>query len=237
MPTVRTSEEPALETIRNVPPFSMLTEDEWREVVRTLTVRTYPEDTYLFFEGDPPSNLYVIVQGHVALIRHTLEGRDVVLDVMQPGNMVGELAIFEGVPYSSSGKTLDEVTAVVIPRERFHQMLAQYPRMAGAVIFDLTRRVRHLSDLVQSLAIERVERRLARILLRLARISGEHRDDGLLINLPLTRQDLADMAGTTVETAIRTLSRMRRQGIVDTSHGHLIIRDVERLVRIAEEGE
>ena len=126
---------------------------------------------------------------------------------------------------------------MVIPRERFHQMLARYPRLASAVIFDLTHRVRHLSDLVQSLAIERVERRLARILLRLARISGEPHEDGVLIKLPLTRQDLADMAGTTVETTIRTLSRMRREGIVDTVHGYMLIRDAERLTRIAEEGE
>ncbi len=237
MSPVRLKEREHIESIRRVPPFSVLTEDEWREVAETLTIHTFPEGTYLFFEGDPPTNLYVIVRGHIALIRHTLEGRDVVLDVMRPGNMVGELAIFEGVPYSSSGKTLDEVTAVVIPRERFHQMLTRYPRMASAVIFDLTRRVRHLSDLVQSLAIERVERRLARILLRLARISGEPQNGGLLIKLPLTRQDLADMAGTTVETTIRTLSRMRRQGIVDTEHGYVLIRDVERLTRIAEEGE
>lgn len=237
MASVRTLEQPSVEAIRRVPPFSTLTDAEWQEVAQTLDLRTFPEGIYLFFEGDPPTYLYVIVRGHVALIRHTLEGRDVVLDVMRPGNMVGELAIFEGVPYSASGKTLDAVTAVVIPREQFHHMLARYPRLASAVIFDLTRRVRHLSDLVQSLAIERVEQRLARILLRLARISGEAQQEGILIRLPLTRQDLADMAGTTVETTIRTLSRLRREGIVDTMHGHVLIRDMKRLTQIAEEGE
>ena len=116
-------------------------------------------------------------------------------------------------------------------------MLNRYPRLAQAVIFDLTRRVRHLSDLVQSLVIDRVEQRLARILLRLVKISGEHTDEGWLITLPLTRQDLADMAGTTVETAIRTLSRMRKESIVDTRHGRIIIRDPDKLMDIAEKGE
>jgi len=98
------------------------------------------------------------------------------------------------------------------------------------------RRVRHLSDLVQSLAIERVEQRLARILLRLMKISGEPHERGTLISLPLTRQDLADMAGTTVETTIRTLSRMRREGIVDTMRGRILVLDPARLAHIAEEG-
>ncbi len=227
----------SVEAIRQIPPFTVLDEREWREVSDILIVRTYEEGTYLFFTGDPPTTLYVILQGHVALVRHSAEGRDIVLDVMRPGNMVGELAVFEGIPYSASGKALDTVRTVSIPRETFLHMLNRYPRLASAVIFDLTRRVRHLGDLVQSLVIERVEQRLARILLRLARISGERTEEGLLITLPLTRQDLADMAGTTVETAIRTLSRMRKEGIVDTRHGRILIQDPARLSEITESGE
>ncbi len=237
MPTRRAEQiEETLNIIRQVPPFAVLQDDEWRDVLAEVSVRTFPEGVYIFFEGDPPTALYVILEGHIALIRHTPEGRDVVLDVMRPGNLVGELAVFEGVPYSASAKTLDEVRTVVLPREKFLHLLSRYPRMASAIIFDLTRRVRHLSDLVQSLAIERVEQRLARILLRLAKISGQAHPNGILISLPLTRQDLADMAGTTVETAIRTLSRMRKDGVVDTVRGRILIRDVERLAQIAEEG-
>ncbi len=227
----------SVEAIRQIPPFTVLDEREWTELAQSLILRTYDEGTYLFFEGDPPTTLYLILEGHVALVRHSPEGRDIVLDVMRPGNMVGELAVFEGVPYSASGKALDSVRAVTIPRSKFLHMLNRYPRLAQAVIFDLTRRVRHLSDLVQSLVIDRVEQRLARILLRLAKISGEHTDEGWLITLPLTRQDLADMAGTTVETAIRTLSRMRKENIVDTRRGRIIIRDPDKLMDIAEKGE
>ena len=224
----------ALEAIRRVPPFTALRESEWQRLLPELSVRTFPENTFLFFEGDPPQALYVILQGHVALIRHTLEGRDVVLDVMRPGTMIGELAVLEGVPYSASAKTLTEVAAVVFTREQFLRLLHTYPQVAMAVIYDLVRRVRHLSDLVQSLAIERVEQRLARILLRLMKISGEPREEGTLITLPLTRQDLADMAGTTVETTIRTLSRMRREGLIGTVRGRLLVRDPARLAEIAE---
>jgi len=236
MPTKRVQAAP-FDVIRQIPPFTVLNEREWEELAEHLVLRTYDEGTYLFFAGDPPSMLYLIVEGHVALIRHSPEGRDIVLDVMRPGNMVGELAVFEGVPYSASGKALDTVKTVAIPRAKFLRMLNRYPHLAQAVIFDLTRRVRHLGDLVQSLVIDRVEQRLARILLRLAKISGEYTEDGWLITLPLTRQDLADMAGTTVETAIRTLSRMRKEGIVDTRHGRILIRDPEQLTEIAEKGE
>ncbi len=224
----------SVELARKVPPFTVLSAEEWTELRPSLHVRTFEEGSFLFFEGDPPVALYLILEGHIALVRHSPEGRDIVLDVMRPGNMVGELAVFEGVPYSASAKALDCVQVVAIPRDKFLYMLRRYPRMAIAVIYDLTRRVRHLSDLVQSLVIERVEQRLARILLRLAKINGDYTDEGVMIRLPLTRQDLADMAGTTVETAIRTLSRMRKEGIVDTVHGRILIRDPERLSRIAE---
>ncbi len=236
MPTKRVKTA-SIELARKVPPFTVLSSEEWAEVRTGLHVRKYEEGAFLFFEGDPPAALYLILEGHIALVRHSPEGRDIVLDVMRPGNMVGELAVFEGVPYSASAKALDHVQVVAIPRDKFLHMLRRYPRMATAVIYDLTRRVRHLSDLVQSLVIERVEQRLARILLRLAKISGERTEDGWVITLPLTRQDLADMAGTTVETAIRTLSRMRKEGIVDTVHGRIVIRDAERLSRIAETSE
>ncbi len=226
----------SLTALRHIPLFAVLQDEEWDEILDYLNIRTFAEGIYLFFEGDPPDALYVIIEGHIALIRHTSEGRDVVLDVMRPGNMVGELAVFEGVPYSASAKTLDEVQTVVFTREQFLRLLARYPRLASAVIYDLTRRVRHLSDLVQSLAIERVEQRLARILLRLAKISGQTHPEGVLITLPLTRQDLADMAGTTVETTIRTLSRLRKERVVDTWRGRILIRDGQRLARIAEEG-
>lgn len=226
-----------IEAIKTVPPFTTLREEDWEEIVHHLITHCYPKDTYIFFQGDPPDALYVIWRGHIALVRHTPEGRDVVLDVVGPGRMVGELAIFEAVPYSASAKTLDEVAVVAIPREDFLRMLERYPRLAYAVIYDLARRVRHLGDLVQSLVIERVEQRLARLLIRLATATGQQHNHYILIPLPLTRQDLADMIGTTVETTIRTLSRMRKEGIVDTTRGHILIRDLERLRDIAEEYE
>ncbi len=225
-----------LDTIRRIPPFTALRDAEWQRLVPEIAIRSFPEGVFLFFEGDPPRALYVLLEGHVALIRHTAEGRDVVLDIMRPGSMIGELAVLEGMPYSASAKTLTEVRAVVFTRDQFMRLLQTYPQMATAVIYDLVRRVRHLSDLVQSLAIERVEQRLARILLRLMKISGEPHERGTLITLPLTRQDLADMAGTTVETTIRTLSRMRREGIVDTMRGRILILDSARLTHLAEEG-
>lgn len=226
-----------LEAVRRVPPFTALRDPEWARIVPELYIQEFPPDTFLFFEGDPPRALYVILEGHVALIKHTLEGRDVVLDIMRPGTMIGELAVLEGVPYSASAKTLTPMRAVVFSREQFMRLLQEYPQFAMAVIYDLVRRVRHLSDLARSLAIERVEQRLARILLRLMKISGERGPRGIVITLPLTRQDLADMVGTTVETTIRTLSRWRQEGIVDTVRGRILIIDPRRLEHIAEEGQ
>ena len=114
-------------------------------------------------------------------------------------------------------------------------LLQRYPTLALAVINELGRRLRVANDLVQSLAVDRVEQRIARALLRLAMYNGTPTKDGLMIQMRLTRQDLADMTGTTVETAIRIMSRFRKQGWITTQRGRVIIKQSEQLNQVANQ--
>lgn len=224
-----------ISVVRTVPLFAALSESEWDDVAPLLNGFCYPRDAYLFFEGDPPDFLYVVWMGRVKLLRHSVDGRDVVLDVLGPGRLVGELAVFDGASYSQTVQTMEEVAVICIARKDFLYLLQRYPVLSLAVINELSRRLRVANDLVHSLAVDRVERRIARALLRLTTYNSVPVKDGLMIQMRLTRQDLADMTGTTVETAIRVMSRFRKQGWITTQRGRVVIKAPEALETVANQ--
>lgn len=224
-----------VQMVRNVPLFASLRERDWDEIAGLLNGVCFARDSYVFFEGDAPEFLYVVWMGRVKLLRHSVDGRDVVLDVMGPGRLLGELAVFEGAPYSQTAQAMEDVALVSITRTDYLDLLQRYPPLALAVINELGRRLRVANDLVQSLAVDRVDRRIARALLRLALYNGLKTDEGLMIQMRLTRQDLADMTGTTVETAIRVMSRFRKQGWITIQRGRVIIKQPEQLNLVANQ--
>ena len=224
-----------LQVVRTIPLFASLHQDAWDEVADKLVGLCFPRDAYLFFEGDPSGYLYIIWMGRVKLVRHSVDGRDVVLDVLGPERLLGELAVFEGAPYSQTAQAMEDVAVIAVARQDYLDLLQRFPALALAVINDLGRRLRVVNDLVQSLAVDRVERRIARALLRLALYNGSPTRDGTMIQMRLTRQDLADMTGTTVETAIRVMSRFRKAGWITTQRGHVIIKQADELGMVANQ--
>jgi len=225
-----------LKVVRTIPLFGALSERDWAAVTDLLGERSYRKDEYVFFEGDPPEALYIVWSGRVKLLRHSREGRDVVLDVIGASRMLGEMAVFEGSPYDFTAQAMEPTGLISIARYDFLSLLRRFPPLSLAVISELGRRLRSASDLVHSLAVERVARRIARVLLKMADAAGVPAEGGgTLIDVTLTRQDVADMAGTTVETAIRTMSRLRQQGVIATKRGRVVVLDSARLRNVAED--
>jgi len=221
--------------LREIPILSSLPESDQGKVKELFIEKPFGKDDYIFFEGDPSSWLGVVLKGRVKMIKHSEGGKDVVLDVILPGEMLGEVAAFNGEPYPATAQALEPTVVAIIHQDDYLRLLKQYPALALRVIEELGHRLREAQDLIKSMALERVERRIARILLKLAATTGSSNEDGIIIELPLTRQDIAEMAGTTVETAIRTMSKFRKGGLVQTKRGRVIILEPHQLVRIAEE--
>jgi CRP/FNR family transcriptional regulator len=221
--------------LEEMPVLSLLSPGDWEKVKDLFVEKHFGKDDYIFFEGDPSSWLGVILEGRVKMIKHSGAGKDVVLDVISPGEMLGEAAAFNGKPYPATAQAMEPTVVASIYRDDFLRLLKQYPILAMGLIEELGRRLREAQETIKSLAVERVERRIARILLKLAAATGSSSEEGIVIELPLTRQDIAEMAGTTVETAIRTMSKFRKKGLVQTKRGQVIILEPHQLVRIAEE--
>jgi CRP/FNR family transcriptional regulator, nitrogen oxide reductase regulator len=217
-----------------LPVFAGLSERDWDKIVDLFSERQYQKDDYIFLEGEAPEALYVVRSGKVKVLRHSTDGKDVVLRVASHGEMLGTVATFDGGGYPGTAQAIEDCMLLVVARNDCLTLCSRYPVFALAVIADLGARLRSAAEQIRSLAVERVEQRIARTLLKLAETAGSDVSDGRVIEMPLTRQDVADMTGTTVETAIRVMSKFRRLSLIRTRRGKVVLVDLEALLQISE---
>jgi CRP-like cAMP-binding protein len=177
-----------------------------------------------------------VAQGRVKMIKHSGSGRETILATFGPGQIVGEVGVLVGEEYPATAQTLEPTVTLSLRRAEYAELVGSHPDLAWALIAELGRRLQHAHETIRSMAVEKVERRVARVLLRMASTSGERLEGGAVrITLPLSRQDIADMAGTVIETAIRTLSKFQKQGFIETREGRIILLQPHQLVALAEE--
>jgi CRP-like cAMP-binding protein len=190
---------------------------------------------FYFMQGDPADALFVLVEGRVKLSQSTADGQQVLLRILTPVALFGALTmtLTEQVPVSA--ETAQDSLALAWKKSDLMELVRRFPQLALNAMQFMSDTLLEFQDRYRQLATERVERRLARTILRLANQVGVKTAQGVLINLPLTRQDLAEMSGTTLFTVSRTLSQWEDQGLVLVGRERVVIRFPHGLVRIAED--
>lgn len=161
------------------------------------------------------------------MLKHSSSGKEFIIAFFGPGEMFGEVAVFEDKPYPASAQAVEETGVLGIRREDFLSFLSQRPEVALKIIYVLGGRLRDAQARLKDIAGERVEQRVASILLMLSSKLGP--------SLPFTRQEIADMAGTTTETAIRVMSQFKERGIIRSTRGRTVILNRDKL-RLLSEG-
>lgn len=218
------------------PLFAPLSGSERAEVQKRLVQRRYEKDEYLFFEGDPAEWLVFVAEGRIKMIKHSESGRETILATFGPGQILGEVGVLVGDVYPATAQALEPAVTLNLRRAEYVELVRTHPDLAWALIVELGRRLQHAHESIRSMAVEKVERRVARVLLRMASASGERLEGGAVrITVALSRQDVADMAGTVLETAIRTMSGFQKRGYLETREGHIVLLKPHQLVAIAEE--
>ena len=207
--------------------FSSLNEDELTELAGLAIKRSFVPGEFVFWDGDAPEWFYIVAEGRVKVLKHSSLGKEFIIAFFGPGEMFGEVAVFEDKPYPASAQAVAETKVLGIRREDFLSFLAHCPQVALRIISVLGGRLRDAQSRLKDLAGERVEQRLARTLLMLSAKLGT--------TLPFTRQEIADMAGTTTETAIRFMSRLKDGGIIRSTRGKITILNETKL-RLLSEG-
>lgn len=197
--------------------------------------RHLANEAFCFQQEDPASLLYVLVEGQIKLTKLTPEGNQVLLRFVHPGEMFGGISMFGETTYPVSAQAVGDCSVLTWDTDTLSRLMESHPRMALNAMRHLAQRVQELQQRNLELATERVERRIAHALLRLAQASGRQVEGGVLIDLPLSRQDLAEMTGTTLYTVSRTLSAWQQKGLVEVGRERVLIRFPHGLVTIAED--
>jgi len=223
----------AADLLRTTPIFSRLAPADRQRVGEVAVVREFAKGD-LIFEQDSQSEFYAIAAGRVKIFKMMPNGKDVILEVFGPGDPLGAVAAYMDRPFPASAMALEPTTCVVVPRAAFFRLLESNPSLVRGLLLGLTTRLVELTNRLAELTGGRIEPRFARLFLKLASEMGRPERGGTLVPLALSRQDLADMTGTTIETCIRIMSRWNKDDIVRTEKDGFVVLDREELERIAE---
>ena len=187
----------------------------------------------IYREGEPSAHLYVLAIGKVRLGRADGEHRRILLDVLGPGDFFGTLAALEGPAYPDTATSLTTGCALVITVDAFRELMKQHPSIAIAALRVVMDRLEAARARIALSSSSTLDQRVATTLARLAAKFGERRESDLLIQVPLTRQDLAEMTGATIESVSRVVSRFQRDGMIHAGRGWIAVRDPERLAAVS----
>jgi CRP-like cAMP-binding protein len=185
----------------------------------------------LLVEGKPADYVWAVKSGAVHITKRGPDRRGVVLEVIPPGELFGAVAALEERPYPASAQAAEPSVVWKVPAQLVRDLCLKYPALRAAILSQMAERLRSAHDSMRSLALEKVEQRLAKMLLKLANKVGEKKSETIVLNV--TRQELADMVGTTVETTIRFTSKWLGQGLIVSSRHEIGLIDIERLRGIA----
>jgi CRP-like cAMP-binding protein len=209
----------------------MTTETNWTHAFReTGRTKRFGGHRVLFTDGDVADDVMMISRGHVKL-RASVHGRDVVLDVLGPGQLLGELSAIDGLPRSATAVTLDAVEVVMVPIEEFRTMMAQRPDMVRDVLQMLSARVRDASRRQAENGALDATGRLCRRLVEMADRFGAQGRESVSITAPLTQSDIAAWAGLSRESVVKSLHSLRRLGWVTTGPGTITVLEFAAVAR------
>lgn len=223
-----------LEILGQVPFFCDLPEDDLKQISELFREHGYEPEQTIYFSGDEARRLYVVASGKVKLMRHTLIGQDVLLDVLTPGEYFGSLSALGDDIYPDTAQAQTAACVLGVGADDFRRILASHPSVAIKVLDLTSERLRAAQEMVRRLSAHTVEQRIAYTLLKLGEKLGEPADEGLLIQMPLSREDLAGMTGTTTATASRVMSQLQKDGLINSGRQWVALTDESGLRAIAE---
>lgn len=221
--------------LAQTPLFNFLSPADRQRMARQMVEARYGKNQFIFQEGDPAEYLYIVKEGAVKCVKCGSNGKDVTLKILMPGDLFCcEAAMLDGAPHPGCARPMGEASVLKLSKTAYLDLLKRNPDAALAVIKYLGRRLNEAQENAKTLALDRAEQRLASLLVTLAERTGVPDRDGIRLSVRLTRQDLADMTGMTVETTIRILSRLKHADLVTGTANRILIRDLKQLKQLAD---
>lgn len=217
--------------------FKGLSDDGLTAVCQSSKIRKVKAGEFFFHEGEPAESFFVLLSGLARLLQTTSDGKQVIVHLCTPSHGMAIVAALGSVNNPASAEAIKDSTAYVWDKQTLRQFMEEYPIIAINGMELLAKRFIEVQDRYREIATERVEQRVARTLLRLADQDGIKSSSGIKIDMPLTRQDIAQMTGTTLYTVSRILSKWEQGKLVNTGRQSIEIVSLQGITVIAKQLE
>ncbi len=224
---------PVLESLATIPFFAGLDPDALERLASSMRARRFRRGEVIFHVGDPGDALFVIVSGDVKISLPSETGEEAILATLRPGAVFGELALLDGAPRSASATALTATETVVLPRDRFRELIATEAGVRDALLASIAGELRRLTQHVEELHFLDITGRLAARLVRLAQEGSATDDGGIRLRANLTQADLAAMVGCTRQSVNKLLGQFTDDGLIRQERDGIVITDLPGLVATA----
>jgi CRP/FNR family transcriptional regulator len=217
--------EESVDLLGNVPVFETLVPEDLRRVADVAVPRTFQAQMVIFREGDDSDTCYVVRNGHARAVRENADGRTITLAHFGPGDIFGELAMFDDEKRSATVESLDELDALAILGADMRRLLREHPEIAVKLVIALGRRLRAANERLTRQSFQTVQSRVAVVLAGLVRQAQSEGADGRDVLVTITQADIAQLAGSSRESASRFLAVLERAGVVTQGRGRVTVHD------------
>jgi CRP-like cAMP-binding protein len=220
--------------VADLPAFAGLGAEELDEILREARSLRYAKDTSVFEQGAEAHSFFVLLHGHLRVEKTTPQGQQIVVRYVSAGELFGVAQAMALKHYPATAVAAVDSVALCWPSASWSRLTGKFPGLAAGALRTVGNRLQDTQARVVEMSSEQVEQRVAHALLRLAKQAGVKVEHGVQIDFPISRQDVAEMTGTTLHTVSRILSAWEQQGLVEGGRQRIVLRDPHRLFRLAE---
>lgn len=222
--------------LRRIPLFSDFEEADFQEVERLVQLQTVSRGSFVYVPGDAADQICLVRSGRVKISKSTPEGKEWILNLVEPGEVFGELALTGEETRQTSAEAVEDTVLACLRREHFLWLAGRKPNLALRLLRIVSDRRRQMETRVEWVLFAGVYRRLVELLLDLGRRYGVQVPEGLALRVHLSQKEIAHLIGSTRETTSSTLNQLRRQGLIFIQRRRLIIRSLDDLERARRGG-
>ncbi|WDZ80113.1 Crp/Fnr family transcriptional regulator (plasmid) [Ensifer adhaerens] len=220
--------------VKSLPLFQKMSDTELDSLLTRATVRRVPQNEAVFEQGAQADFFFLLLHGRLKVTQVTKDGQQIIVRVVNPGDLFGFARALQRSDYPGTATAATESLVLAWPTELWNVFVEKNPHLAVNAMHTIGQRLDEAHTRIREMSTEEVERRVAHTVLRLAEQAGKPDGGGIRIDFPISRQDIAEMTGTTLHTVSRILSAWEGQGLVQGGRQKLTLKDIPGLRRLAE---
>jgi len=221
--------------VANLPLFAGFSAEELDEVLREARSQRVARNRNIFGQGEKAHSFFVLLHGHVRASKTTPMGEQVVVRYILPGETFGVAPAIGLQHYPATATAVDDSVILAWPSSTWPRLVSRFPGLAANTLQTVGNRLQESHARVVEMSTQQVEQRVANALLRLAKQAGHRVDHGVEIDFPISRQDIAQMTGTTLYTVSRILSGWEQRGLIESGRQRIVLREPHKLLMLSEQ--